>query len=59
MRRSGLEVEYVVYGDEGHGFARPANRMHFFARAETFLSKHLGGRCQPEEDILGHSGQDQ
>ncbi|HEU4384861.1 MAG TPA: hypothetical protein VFR85_15365 [Anaeromyxobacteraceae bacterium] len=38
---------YVVYGDEGHGFARPENRMDFFARSETFLGECLGGRVEP------------
>ncbi|MFO0928210.1 MAG: hypothetical protein U0736_14425 [Gemmataceae bacterium] len=28
----------------GHGFARPDNRMKFYAVAEAFLAKHLGGR---------------
>ena len=38
---------YVVYPDEGHGFARPPNRMDFNARAEQFLAAHLGGRAEP------------
>jgi len=56
MRAKDLPVEYVVYSDEGHGFARPANRMHFFAMAEQFLAKHLGGRAEPLGQIDGHSG---
>ncbi len=44
MRERDLEVEYVVYENEGHGFARPENRLDFYKRAEKFLSKHLGGR---------------
>ncbi len=42
-------VIYVVYPDEGHGFARPQNRTDFNARAETFLGVHLGGRVEPME----------
>jgi dipeptidyl aminopeptidase/acylaminoacyl peptidase len=42
-------VTYVVYPDEGHGFARPENRMDFNARAETFLGTYLGGRVEPLE----------
>ena len=34
MRKADLPVEYFVYADEGHGFARPANRLHFYAVAE-------------------------
>jgi dipeptidyl aminopeptidase/acylaminoacyl peptidase len=39
-------VIYVVYPDEGHGFARPENRTDFNARAEAFLGAHLGGRVE-------------
>jgi dipeptidyl aminopeptidase/acylaminoacyl peptidase len=56
MRRANLPVEYVLYTDEGHGFARPENRLHFYARAEAFLARHLGGRCEPEGENTGHSG---
>jgi hypothetical protein len=37
----------VLYPDEGHGFARPENRIDFFARTEQFLGKNLGGRIEP------------
>jgi hypothetical protein len=47
----------VLYPDEGHGFARPENRLHFFAVTEQFLAKHLGGRAEPIGEIKGHSGQ--
>jgi dipeptidyl aminopeptidase/acylaminoacyl peptidase len=57
MRKNGKEVKYVVYPDEGHGFARPENRLHFFAIAEEFLAKHLNGRFEPVGDIKGHTGQ--
>ena len=40
-------VTYVVYSDEGHGFARPENRIDFNARAEKFLAPCLGGRFEP------------
>jgi dipeptidyl aminopeptidase/acylaminoacyl peptidase len=55
MREKKLPVEYWVYTDEGHGFARPANRMHFYARVENFLAKHLGGRAEPVDDPAGNS----
>jgi dipeptidyl aminopeptidase/acylaminoacyl peptidase len=42
-------VTYVLYPDEGHGFARPENRIDFNARAEAFLSRCLGGRSEPME----------
>ncbi|MDY3558868.1 S9 family peptidase [Gemmata sp. JC673] len=57
MRKNGKPVEYVLYPDEGHGFARPENRLHFFAVTEQFLAKHLGGRAEPVGEIKGHSGE--
>ena len=55
MKKADKPVEYVLYTDEGHGFARPENRLHFYAIAEEFLSKYLGGRFEPVGDIEGHS----
>lgn len=49
-------VLQVWLRDEGHGFARPENRLHFYAIAEEFLAKPLGGRFEPLTDIAGHSG---
>lgn len=40
-------MEYLLFKDEGHGFAPPENRMTFYAAAEAFLAKHLGGRSEP------------
>jgi len=56
MKQAGKPVEYVLYTDEGHGFARPENRLHFYAIAEEFLAKYLGGRCEPAGNIANHSG---
>lgn len=41
LQAKGKPVEYLLYKDEGHGFARPANRLDFYAKAEAFLAKHL------------------
>ncbi len=56
MKQAGKPVEYALYTDEGHGFARPENRLHFYAIAEEFLAKYLGGRFEPVGDIAGHCG---
>ena len=53
MRARGLPVEYVVYKDAGHGFARPENRLDFYGRAEGFLAKYLGGRAEPFAAVEG------
>jgi dipeptidyl aminopeptidase/acylaminoacyl peptidase len=56
MQAKGIPVTYVLYPDEGHGFARPENNLSFFAAAEAFLSKCLGGRHEPVgEDFKGSS----
>ena len=40
-------MTYVVFPDEGHGFARPQNNIAFMAMAENFLATCLGGRSEP------------
>ena len=50
MQAKNIPVSYVVYPDEGHGFARPPNRLSYVAMAEAFLSRHLGGALEP----IGH-----
>jgi dipeptidyl aminopeptidase/acylaminoacyl peptidase len=47
IEKNGGKVTYVVYSDEGHGFARPENRIDFNSRAEAFLGSCLGGRVEP------------
>ena len=32
MKAKGLPVEYLLYEDEGHGFARPPNSLDFCSR---------------------------
>jgi dipeptidyl aminopeptidase/acylaminoacyl peptidase len=46
MREKKIPVTYVLFSDEGHGFARPENRLAFYAVTEGFLAKHLGGRYE-------------
>ena len=46
MAAKNIPCEYVLYPDEGHGWARPANRIDFNGRTELFLADHLGGRAE-------------
>jgi dipeptidyl aminopeptidase/acylaminoacyl peptidase len=56
LKQRGVPVTYITFPDEGHGFARPDNRMAFYAVTEAFLAKHLGGRSQPVgKDFAGSS----
>ena len=56
MQAKNIPVTYVLYPDEGHGFARPENNMSFSAVAEAFLAGILEGRFEPiGEDFSGAS----
>lgn len=56
MKAKKIPVTYVLYPDEGHGFARPQNRTSFYAISEGFLAKCLGGRQEPiGTDFAGSS----
>jgi dipeptidyl aminopeptidase/acylaminoacyl peptidase len=50
MQEHKIPVTYVLYPDEGHGFARPENRMSFNAVMEAFLAEQLGGRFEAVGD---------
>ncbi|MGN6497624.1 MAG: prolyl oligopeptidase family serine peptidase, partial [Tsuneonella sp.] len=55
MKAKGIPVTYVLFPDEGHGFAKPANAIAFNAVAENFLATCLGGRADPIGDAVAHS----
>ena len=55
MQAKGLPVTYVVFPDEGHGFAKPENRLAYIAIAEAFFARHLGGACEPMGEDLKRS----
>ncbi len=46
LQAKGIAHEYLLFEDEGHGFAKPENRLRFYAAAEHFLATHLGGRFE-------------
>jgi len=41
LKQRGVEVEYLVKENEGHGFANEENRFDFYEAMEKFLAKHL------------------
>jgi dipeptidyl aminopeptidase/acylaminoacyl peptidase len=47
-RKRGQAVEYLVAADEGHGFARPDNRMAAMLALERFLHRHIGSALQKD-----------
>jgi dipeptidyl aminopeptidase/acylaminoacyl peptidase len=48
LRDKGQQVSYILADDEGHGFAKPVNKMAMFAEIERFLAPILGGRFQED-----------
>jgi dipeptidyl aminopeptidase/acylaminoacyl peptidase len=48
LKKRGIEVEYMVKENEGHGFRNEENRFDFYRAMEKFLGKHLGGRVEAE-----------
>lgn len=52
LKANHIPVVYALYKDEGHGFAKPGNRISYYALAEQFLAKILKGRAEHIEDDL-------
>ncbi len=42
-----VQVTYLLFPNEGHGLARPQNRMAWYAAVEGFLGQCLGGAVEP------------
>jgi dipeptidyl aminopeptidase/acylaminoacyl peptidase len=45
LEKAGIAYDYMLFPDEGHGFAKPDNRLKFYAQADKFLARYLGGRA--------------
>lgn len=41
LRARGVDVEYMVKDNEGHGFHNDENKFEFYERMEAFLAQHL------------------
>jgi dipeptidyl aminopeptidase/acylaminoacyl peptidase len=42
MKERGVEVQYLVEPEEGHGFRNEENRFKFYRAMESFLDEHIG-----------------
>lgn len=49
MKKAGKDVTYFYYPEEEHDYRSNESWVSFWAIAEGFLAKHLGGRSQPGE----------
>jgi len=45
LKKRGVAVEYILKGNEGHGFHNEENRFEFYEAMERFLAKHLHGKA--------------
>jgi len=43
VKKNGVPVEYVVFGDEGHGFAKKKNQIEGYRKILEFLDRYLKG----------------
>ena len=43
LKKRGVDVEYMVKNDEGHGFANENNRIDFYKAMDKFFDKYLSG----------------
>ena len=50
LRDRGIEVDYILAENEGHGFANANNRLALYRSMEKFLGQCLGGRVQESVD---------
>jgi dipeptidyl aminopeptidase/acylaminoacyl peptidase len=41
LKKRGVEVQYIVKDNEGHGFHNEENRFEFYEAMEKFLAQHL------------------
>lgn len=42
LKARGIEVQYMVKDNEGHGFHNEENRFEFYAAMDKFLEQHIG-----------------
>lgn len=49
LKAQGVEVEYMVKDNEGHGFHNEENRFDFYGAMEKFLDQHIGSGYKPKE----------
>ncbi|MBX7165885.1 MAG: prolyl oligopeptidase family serine peptidase [Pirellulales bacterium] len=52
LEQHGKDVTYLVYPDEGHDYFQAESWISFWAVAERFLHKHLGGSFEPTADAF-------
>ena len=41
FKKHGVEHEYIIKGDEGHGYSKETSRLELWQTYEKFLAKYL------------------
>ncbi len=54
MQARGVEVEYMVKDNEGHGFRNQENKYDFYRAMEGFLGQHIGATPATEKPEETH-----
>ena len=49
VKKHGIEVQYIVKDNEGHGFRNEENRFEFYRAMETFFAKHLCSKKKSQQ----------
>jgi dipeptidyl aminopeptidase/acylaminoacyl peptidase len=49
VKKHGIEVQYMVKDNEGHGFRNEENRFEFYRAMEAFFAKHLGSKKKSQQ----------
>lgn len=52
LKKRGVDVPYIVKGNEGHGFGNEENRLYFYRAVERFLARHIGGRAEQSSEKI-------
>jgi dipeptidyl aminopeptidase/acylaminoacyl peptidase len=48
LKARGIEVQYMVKENEGHGFRNEENRFEFYEAMDKFLDEHIGSGYKPK-----------
>jgi dipeptidyl aminopeptidase/acylaminoacyl peptidase len=51
LRNRGIEVEYIVKDNEGHGFYNQENQFEFYGAMEKFFEKNLRRSVPEKKDM--------
>ncbi|MCB1609622.1 MAG: S9 family peptidase [Xanthomonadales bacterium] len=45
LKKAGVPVQSLIYGDEGHGFFDPAHEREYYTQLLAFFDRHIGSKA--------------